>query len=265
MLKRLLILTGAIVLLSSAGSLAAQEADTTAQAGDPAAEAPPVEPPAMEAPPADAPPADAPAADAAVEGAAVAQEQAEHDWEFTLSATDKAPGASATVMVMDAEQGSDFVVVANGLPEIDALDQENQDVSAYTVWVVPGKDKVGESQLAGVLSIAPDGTGRLEAETSLETFGLIVTATPDAAPTQIGGVPVLTGIPVDAGAPADAVQEGQEAAENVAEEVEDVADETDPAEIEEEAADVGEEVSEGMEEVEEAEAEEAAQEPQTTP
>ncbi|CAN5809580.1 hypothetical protein BH20GEM1_BH20GEM1_12610 [soil metagenome] len=254
-MNRLMILIGAIVLLSSAGSLAAQEADTTAQAGDPAAEAPPVEPPAMEAP----------AADAAVEGAAVAEEHAEHDWEFTLSATDKAPGASATVMVMDAEQGSDFVLVASGLPEIDALDEENQDVSAYTVWVVPGKDKVGESQLAGVLTVAPDGTGRLEAETSLETFGLIVTATPDAAPTQIGGVPVLTGIPVDPDAPADVVEEGQEAAENVAEEVEDVTEETDPAKIEEEAAEVSEEVSEGMEEVAEEEAEEAAQEPQTTP
>lgn len=258
-MSRLMILMGLIVLLASAGSLMAQEADTTAPAMEaPAAEAPAVEPPAVETPA-----AEAPAADAAVEGAAAAEAEAAHDWEFTLSATDKAPGASATVQVVDIEQGSDFVLVATGLPVIDSLDEENQDVNAYTVWVVPGKDKVAESELAGVLTVSPDGTGRLEAETSLETFGVIVAATPDAAPEKISGIPVLTGIPVQAESP-EAVEEAEEAAENVAEEAEDVAEETDPAEIAEEEAEVSEEVSEGVEEVEEAE--EAAQpEPDDTP
>jgi hypothetical protein len=254
-----MILIGAIVLLTSAGSLMAQEADTTAPAMEaPAAEAPAVEPPAAEAPA-----AEAPAADAAVEGAAVAEAEPAHDWEFTLSATDKAPGASATVQVMEAEQGSDFVLVASGLPVIDSLDEENRDVNAYTVWVVPGKDKVAESQLVGVLTVSADGTGRLEGETSLETFGVIVAATPDAAPETISGIPVLTGIPVQADAPPEAMEEAEEAAENVAEEAADVAEETDPAEIAEEEAEVSEEVSEGMEEVEEAE--EAAQEEPETP
>jgi hypothetical protein len=261
-----MILIGAIVLLASAGSLMAQEADTTA----PAMEPPSAEEPAgMEAPAAEAPAAEAPAADAAVEGAAAAEAETAHDWEFTLSATDQAPGASATVQVMDGEEGSDFVLVATGLPVVDSLDDENRDVNAYTVWVVPGKDKVGESQLAGVLTVSADGTGRLEAETSLETFGLIVTATPDAAPETIGGIPVLTGIPVQADAPPAAVEEAEEAAENVAEEAEDVGEETDPAAVAEEEAEVSEEVSEGMEEVEEEEAEAAQEpaqeEPDTTP
>jgi hypothetical protein len=257
-----MILIGAIVLLASAGSLIAQEADTTAPAMEaPAAEAPADDPAAMEAPA-----AEAPAADAAVEGAVAAEAQPAHDWEFTLSATDKAPGASATVQVMDGEEGSDFVLVATGLPVVDSLDEENRDVNAYTVWVVPGKDKVAESQLAGVLTVLPDGTGRLEAETTLETFGVIVAATPDAAPETISGIPVLTGIPVQADAPPDALEEAEEAAENVAEEAEDVAEETDPAEIAEEEAEVSEEVTEGMEEVAEEEAEEAGQEePDTTP
>lgn len=254
MKSRLMILMGFIVLLASAGSLMAQEADTTAPAMDaPAAEAPADVAPAVEAPVAED-------ADAAVEGAAAAEAEA-HDWEFTLSATDKAPGASATVQVVDGEQGNNFVLVATGLPVIDSLDEENRDVNAYTVWVVPGKDKVAESELAGVLTIAPDGTGRLEAETSLETFGVIVAATPDAAPEKITGIPVLTGIPVEAESP-EAVEEAEEAAENVAEEAQDVAEETDPAEVAEEEAEVSEEVSEGVEEVEEAE--QAAQ-PDATP
>lgn len=254
-MSRLMVLMGVIVLLASAGSLMAQEADTTAPAMEaPAAEAPAVEPPAVEAPAAEA-------ADAAVEGDAAAEAEAAHDWEFTLSATDKAPGASATVQVVDDEQGSDFVLVATGLPVIDSLDEENRDVNAYTVWVVPGKDKVAESELAGVLTISPDGTGRLEAETSLETFGVIVAATPDAAPEKISGIPVLTGIPVQAESP-EAVDEAEEAAENVAEEAADVAEETDPAEIAEEETELREEVSEGVEEVEEAE--QAAQ-PDATP
>jgi hypothetical protein len=248
-MQKIMMLAGALVLLASVGSLAAQEADTTAPAADyPAVDAPAVEPPVAEG---------------ADEAAPLAETPAEHDWEFVLAATDKAPGASATVMVVDAEEGSDFVLEASGLPLIDSLDEENRDMNAYTVWIVPGKEKVGESRLAGILTVSPDGTGRLEAKTDLKTFGVIVTATPDGAPEQIGGVPVLTGIPVQADAPPEAVEEAADTAEDVAEEVEDAADEPTPAEAAEEAADVQEEVSEGMEEVEEAE--EAAEEPAEEP
>ena len=227
-MKRVTIFAGALVLLMGAGTLSAQEADTAAAAADPAA----AEAPAEESGPA-------------------AETAAAHDWEFTLSATDRAPGASATVMVVDAESGSDFVLVANGLPVVDSLDEENRDVNAYTVWVVPGKDKVAESRMAGVLSVSPEGAGRLEGTTDLETFGVIVTATPDGAPGKIGGVPVLTGIPVQADAPTEAVEEAAEAAGDVADEMaEDDADQ---------AADVEEEVAEGVSDVEEAAAE-AAQE-----
>lgn len=231
-MKRVAIPAVAILLLAGAGTVTAQEA--VAPAGDPAAEA-----------------------DAAVETAPAAETQAAHDWEFTLSATDKAPGASATVMVVEAEGGSDFVLVANGLPEIDALDEENRDVNAYTVWVVPGKDKVAESKMAGVLTVA-DGTGRLEASTELESFGVIVTATPDGAPEKIGGVPVLTGIPVQATAPPEAVEAAAEAAEDVAQEM--AADDADVA------ADVEEQVAEGVSDVEEETAEAAAEvAPETQP
>ena len=80
---------------------------------------------------------------------------------FALAATDKAPGASATVMVDEAEGGSDFVLVASGLPLVDSFDEENRDVNAYTVWIVPSKDKVAESELAGVLTVSPKA-GRLQ-------------------------------------------------------------------------------------------------------
>lgn len=206
-------------LLAVTAPLAAQEADTTAV---PAAEAPV------------APAGEAPAAEAE---APVAEEAERHDWEFTLAATDKAPGASANVMVTDAEGSSAFVLVATGLPVVDSLDQEGRDVNAYTVWVVPGKDKVSESELAGVLTVTPEGTGRLQAETPLQTFGVIVTATPDGAPDRIGGVPVLTGIPVRPEAPVDA--EPAEVAEETADVAEDAA---------EEAADVTEDVAEEAEE-----------------
>ncbi|MGH7566386.1 MAG: hypothetical protein ACREK2_06115, partial [Gemmatimonadota bacterium] len=201
-MKKSLILAGAFALLASAGSLAAQEADTTA----PAVEPPAVEEPAVEVP----------AAEGADEPAPVTEAQPEHDWEFALAATDKAPGASATVMVVDSEQGSNFVLVANGLPVVDSFDEENRDVNAYTVWVVPGKEKVAESQLAGILTVSPEGTGRLEAETDLKTFGVIVAATPDGAPQQIGGVPVLTGIPVQADTPPEAAEAAADTAEDVA-------------------------------------------------
>lgn len=230
-MKRFTISAAAILLLIGAGTVSAQ--DNEAPAADPAAEV---------APAAETAPAD--------ESSAAAEAQEAHDWEFTLSATDKAPGASATVMVVESEGGSDFVLVANGLPEIDALDEENRDVNAYTVWVVPGKDKVAESTMAGVLTVA-DGVGRLEATTELESFGVIVTATPDGAPEKIGGVPVLTGIPVQATAPAEAVEEAAEAAADVTDEMAE-----DDADV---AADVEEEVAEGVTDVEEETAEAAAE------
>lgn len=211
-MKRVTIFAGALLLLTGAGTLSAQDADTTAPAADPTAA---------------------------------------HDWEFALSATDKAPGATGSVMVVDAESGSDFVLVTSGLPVVDSLDEENRDVNAYTVWVVPGKDKVAESRMAGVLTVSPEGTGRLEATTDLETFGLIVTATPDGAPEKIGGIPVLTGIPVDAAAADETVEEAVEAAEDVTDEMA----EDDP----DQAADVADEVAEGVSDVEE-ETAEAAQE-----
>lgn len=224
-MKRVTIFAGAFLVLTGAGTLSAQEADTTALPADPAAQAPTEE--------------SAPAAEAT----------AAHDWEFALSATDKAPGATASVMVVEAESGSDFVLVASGLPVVDSLDDESRDVNAYTVWVVPGKDKVAESRMAGVLTVSPEGTGRLEATTDLETFGVIVMATPDGAPEKIGGIPVLTGIPVRADAPEEAVEEAVEAAEDVTDEMA----EDDP----DQAADVAEEVSEGVSDVEEETAEAA--------
>ena len=202
--------------------------------------------------------ADSAAAEATV--APAAEQPQAHDWEFTLAATDKAPGASATVMVTDDQDANAFVLVANGLPVIDELDEEGRDVNAYTVWIVPGKDKVAESELAGVLTVTPEGSGRLEGETSLETFGVIVTATPDGAPEKIGGVPVLTGIPVQQAPAEEAVEEAAEAAEEAGEAAEEMGEEAAEA-----AEEVGEEAAEVVEEVEEA-AEEAAEDaPDATP
>jgi hypothetical protein len=263
MIRRFPMIAGAIAFLALAGPLAAQ---------DPAENAPVVEPPSAQEPAMEQPPVTDPAAEAAdvTDPAAEAADAAQpaHDWEFALAPTEKAPGASATVMVVDGEPGSDFTVVVSGLPAVDELDAEDQDVNAYTVWIVPGKDKVNESELAGVLTVSPEGTGRLEAQTDLETFGVIVTATPDGAPTQLSGVPVLTGIPVQADAPPEVAEEAAEAADEVADEAAEI-DAADPADQAEEAAEVNEEVQEGMDEVAEEAAEEAAeqpvQEPQATP
>ena len=230
-----IILAGAILLVAgAAGSLMAQEPDATA----------PVAEPSMEA---------APAAPA-------------HDWEFALAATDEAPGASATVMVDEAESGSDFVLVASGLPVVDSFDEENRDVNAYTVWIVPSKDKVTESKLAGVLTVSPEGAGRLEGETDLESFGIVVTATPDGAPERISGVPVLTGIPVQAGAAQESAEDAAEAAGDAAVEAAQPAGEA-AVEAAEEAAESAEEVAEEVDEAAEdaAEAAEPAADPNATP
>jgi hypothetical protein len=256
MIHRFQWIAGAIAVLALAGPLAAQDPAQNPPAVEPPSAQEPAQDPTMEQPPVEQP--------EVAEGAEDPAAQPAHDWEFALAPTEKAPGASATVMVVDAEQGSDFTIVATGLPAVDELDAENQDVSTYTVWIVPGKDKVNESELAGVLTISPEGTGRLEAQTELESFGVIVTATPDGAPSQISGVPVLTGIPVQADAPPDVAEEAAEAAENVAEEAADV-DAAAPADKAEEAAEVNEEVKEGMDEVAEEAAEEAAQEPPAEP
>src|SRR5688500_305796 len=230
MIQRFPWIAGAIAFLALAGPLAAQDPAENA----PVVGAPSAQEPAMEQPP---------VADPAAEQADAAQPA--HDWEFALAPTEKAPGASATVMVVDGEQGSDFTIVVNGLPAVDELDAENADVNAYTVWIVPGKDKVNESELAGVLTVSPEGTGRLEAQTDLETFGVIVTATPDGAPTQLSGVPVLTGIPVQADAPPDVADEATEAVEAVAEEAAEV-DAADQADQAAEDAEGVEEVTEGQ-------------------
>lgn len=250
MIRRIQWMAGAIALLAFAAPLAAQDPAENA----PVTEPPSAQEPAMVPPAAEDPAMEQPAADPAAA-------QVAHDWEFALAPTEKAPGASATVMVVDGEQGSDFTIVATGLPAVDDLDAENQDVSTYTVWVVPGKDKVNESELAGVLTVSPEGSGTLEAQTSLETFGVIVTASADGAPSQISGVPVLTGIPVQPDAAPDVADEAAEAAENIADEADDVNPADPPAEQAEEAAEVKEEVEEGMDEV----AEEAAEEPAPTP
>jgi len=138
-----------------------------------------------------------------------------HDWEFALAPSGNAPDAGGIVMVVEEEEGSSFRVSVEGLPEVDSLDSENRDVNAYTVWVVPSRDQVSESTLAGVIDVGPEGSGEFEGTTELETFGVVVTATPDGAPERIGGVPVLTGIPVTS-EPAEAATEEPPAQEGEA-------------------------------------------------
>ncbi len=125
-----------------------------------------------------------------------------HDWEFALQPTQHAPSGAGVVKVTEGDAGQALVVEVEGLPLIDELDQEDRDVNAYTVWIVPSKERVKESTLAGVVTVGPEGTGAFESTTALETFGIIVTATPDGAPEAISGVPVLTGIPVTSAPPA---------------------------------------------------------------
>lgn len=124
-----------------------------------------------------------------------------HDWEFALAPSERAPEASGTVMVVEGEPDNSFAVVVDGLPEIDLLDQPTRDVSAYTVWVVPSRDRVQEAQLAGTLVVDEGGAGRFEGTTSLDSFGIIVLASAEGS-TELSGVPVLTGIPVPRPAPA---------------------------------------------------------------
>lgn len=147
---------------------------------------------------------------------AVAEEDvvATHDWEFALQATQHAPNGAGVVKVTEDDTGQTLVVEVEGLPLVDELDQEDRDVNAYTVWIVPSKERVKESTLAGVVTVGPEGTGSFESTTSLETFGIIVTATPDGAPEAISGVPVLTGIPVTSAPPAAPAEGGAAAVED---------------------------------------------------
>lgn len=118
-----------------------------------------------------------------------------HDWEFVLQPNDKAPDATATVMVTEGDPTNTFVVEVSGLPSVDDLDEETRDVNAYTVWIAPSRDRVQESTLAGALSVDPEGKAIFEGTTELDTFGILILATENGAPESLGGVPVLTGIP----------------------------------------------------------------------
>jgi hypothetical protein len=118
-----------------------------------------------------------------------------HDWEFSLNPGARATGASGAVQVTEGDPENRFAVQVTGLPPVDSLDQEGRDVSAYTVWVVPSKDRVRESTLAGTLEVDATGAGRFEGTTSLDTFGIAILATAEGTTTPVG-VPALTGIPV---------------------------------------------------------------------
>ncbi|HUP18563.1 MAG TPA: hypothetical protein VM778_01275 [Gemmatimonadota bacterium] len=159
------------------------------------------------------------AADVAEDAAETAEEPIEtHDWEYALSATDRAPGARGEVRVTEGEPANTFVLEVSALPAVDELDEPNRDVNAYTVWIVPSKDRVPESTLGGVLNVDPEtGQGTFNGTTSLDTFGVIVSATADGAPARIGGIPVLTGIPVS---PEPAAEPEAPAAETPVEESE---------------------------------------------
>ncbi|MFN2420205.1 MAG: hypothetical protein ABR527_02315, partial [Gemmatimonadota bacterium] len=179
-----------VLLLFSAATLAAQEpqvpADTMAAVpGDTVVPAPPgpeVPPaaPGPEVPLAPTPPDTTAAApdttdvappDTVEQPPAPADTTApgatQHDWEFSLAAGARAPSSAGTVQVTDGDPDNRFVVEVTGLPPVDSLDQEGRDVSAYTVWVVPSKERVRESTLAGTLEVDASGTGRFEGTTSL--------------------------------------------------------------------------------------------------
>jgi hypothetical protein len=130
-----------------------------------------------------------------------------HDWEFALQPNDATMEATATVLVTEGDPENTFVVEVAGLPPVDDLDTDTRDVNAYTVWIAPNKDQVQESALAGALSVDPEGNATFEGTTDLDTFGILILATENGAPTALSGVPVLTGIPApEAGAADEAPQ-----------------------------------------------------------
>lgn len=173
-------LATAVVVAPAAGQEPEVPADTTEEAAEAAEET-----------------ADETAEAAEETAEAAAEAPPTHDWEFALAPTEHVPGASGLVKVTENDAANAFVVETTALPVVDSLDTEARDVNAFTVWIVPSKDEITESSLAGILTLDPEtGTGLFEGSTDLDTFGVIVTATPDAAPERISGVPVLTGIPV---------------------------------------------------------------------
>lgn len=170
------------------GDSAAAPADTMA------VEEPP--PPALEAPP----PAVVDTMPPAVADTMPSAAATTHDWEFSLTPTDKAPGGAGTVLVTEGEGDNGYAVVVRGLPQVDALDQEGRDVAEYAVWIVPSKDRVSEATRAGTMAVGADGSGRFDGRTALDTFGVIVIAQASGI-AVLSGVPVLTGIPVTQAAP----------------------------------------------------------------
>ena len=125
-----------------------------------------------------------------------------HDWEFSLQPNDKAPSATAVVMVTEGDPENSFVVEITGLPPVDELDTPERDVNAYTVWIAPSKEQVRESTLAGSLTVDAEGNANFEGTTALDSFGIMILATENGAPTALVGTPVLTGIPApEAAAP----------------------------------------------------------------
>jgi hypothetical protein len=135
-----------------------------------------------------------------------------HDWECALTPTSNAPNSSGLVKVTAIADTNSFVVELAGLPPVDSLDQDGRDVNAYTIWVVPGKEReqVLESTLAGAVTIDTDGLGSLEGATTLQHFGVMVTATPDGAPSKITGIQVLSGIPILPESPEETEEQTEE-------------------------------------------------------
>lgn len=156
-----------------------------------------------------------------------------HDWEFALTPDGRAPAATGTVLVTEGEEENLVAVVVRGLPALDSLDQGGVDVGAYTVWIVPSKDRVRESTLAGALTVDADGSGRLDSSTPLATFGVLVLASPSATPAALTpAVPLLSGIPI---VPEPPAEEEQPAAEPIDDEATPPA--TEPAAADPAAAD----------------------------
>jgi hypothetical protein len=187
------------LLLLVAAPLAAQDPQTPVDTIAPAP-APPAPTDTAAPPPA---PADAaPAAPApAAPAADTAQAAPGHDWEFSLNPASRAPGASGAVEVTSGDPQNSFVVAVSGLPEVSSLDAEEFDAEVYTVWVVPSKDRVPESTLAGVLVVDESGGGRFEGSTDLDTFGIIVAGATEESPLLRAQGAVLTGIPVSTAPP----------------------------------------------------------------
>ena len=194
------------LLLLIAAPLAAQDpqtpVDTVAPAPAPPAPTDTAAPPPAPVDTAPAMPAPAPV-DTAPAAPAPAQAAPGHDWEFSLNPASRAPGASGAVEVTSGDPQNSFVVAVSGLPSVDALDAEEFDAEVYTVWIVPSKDRVPESTLAGVLIVDESGGGRFEGTTDLDTFGIIVAGAAEESPLLRAQGAVLTGIPVSTAPPAE--------------------------------------------------------------